>query len=389
MPTSRTYSPLPPMIPAGDIFWTNPCILREPDPCPHTYGVRVGSCRASATEPCRPTACTGEGSFAVVGIAHRPFRHTHSHPRPRPTTTVWRNLQQHPQCADATTTLHSRFSILNSSFSHTFSAKERDTETGLSYFGARYYSADLSIWLSVDPQASKYPSLSPYVYCADNPVKLVDPNGEEFGWVEDNDGNVFWDNNTNSADEFEQNYKGKTGYSYVSDEENYRSYTLPNGDGKVVLNKWNEGKVTDGYATPEIELEYIPSNPNVTSGWFQTYSSNIPDANSGNDNYILPGADVENRIDFQTVDRTITSVGYWNPADNANVLKDMPRRRFNDGAERSVIWKAESSVLVNGKRSFTISWGFSIDSDRSGYYTSPRIENKPSYFHLNTIQLVK
>ena len=29
--------------------------------------------------------------------------------------------------------------------------------------------------------ASKYPSLSPYVYCADNPVKLVDPNGEEIG----------------------------------------------------------------------------------------------------------------------------------------------------------------------------------------------------------------
>ena len=27
--------------------------------------------------------------------------------------------------------------------------------------------------------SGKYPSLSPYVYCADNPVKLVDPNGEE------------------------------------------------------------------------------------------------------------------------------------------------------------------------------------------------------------------
>ncbi|MBQ6072254.1 MAG: RHS repeat-associated core domain-containing protein [Bacteroidales bacterium] len=57
----------------------------------------------------------------------------------------------------------------------TFSAKEKDSETGLSYFGARYYSSDLSIWLSVDPMASKYPSLSPYVYCADNPIKLVDP----------------------------------------------------------------------------------------------------------------------------------------------------------------------------------------------------------------------
>ncbi len=63
--------------------------------------------------------------------------------------------------------------------SHTFSAKEKDTETGLSYFGARYYSSDLSIWLSVDPMAHKYPSLSPYVYCANNPIKLVDPNGEE------------------------------------------------------------------------------------------------------------------------------------------------------------------------------------------------------------------
>ncbi len=64
---------------------------------------------------------------------------------------------------------------------YTFSAKEKDTETGYSYFGSRYYNSDLSIWLSVDPMAGKYPSLSPYAYCADNPVKLVDPNGEEIG----------------------------------------------------------------------------------------------------------------------------------------------------------------------------------------------------------------
>ena len=61
----------------------------------------------------------------------------------------------------------------------TFSAKEKDTETGYSYFGSRYYSSDLSIWLSVDPMSDKYPSFSPYVYCANNPIKLVDPNGEE------------------------------------------------------------------------------------------------------------------------------------------------------------------------------------------------------------------
>ena len=74
---------------------------------------------------------------------------------------------------------------------YTFSAKEKDSETGLSYFGSRYYSSDLSIWLSVDPMAAKYPSLSPYVYCANNPVKLVDPNGEEINPVYDCDGNFI------------------------------------------------------------------------------------------------------------------------------------------------------------------------------------------------------
>lgn len=62
---------------------------------------------------------------------------------------------------------------------YTFSAKEKDTETGYSYFGARYYSSDLSIWLSVDPMSDKYPSTSPYAYCRNNPIILVDPNGSK------------------------------------------------------------------------------------------------------------------------------------------------------------------------------------------------------------------
>nr|WP_291235234.1 RHS repeat-associated core domain-containing protein [Frisingicoccus sp.] len=69
-------------------------------------------------------------------------------------------------------------SLITDHSSHTFSAKERDSETGLSYFGARYYSSDLSVWLSVDPMSDKYPSTSPYTYCRNNPVILVDPNGK-------------------------------------------------------------------------------------------------------------------------------------------------------------------------------------------------------------------
>ena len=67
----------------------------------------------------------------------------------------------------------------------TFTGKERDEETGYGYFGARYMDHELmTMWLSVDPMADKYPSISPYAYCAWNPVKLVDPDGLE---VMDND----------------------------------------------------------------------------------------------------------------------------------------------------------------------------------------------------------
>jgi RHS repeat-associated protein len=68
---------------------------------------------------------------------------------------------------------------------YTFSAKERDLETSYSYFGARYYDAGLSIWLSVDPLSDKYPSMSAYMYCAGNPVMLVDPDGREMDPVEE------------------------------------------------------------------------------------------------------------------------------------------------------------------------------------------------------------
>lgn len=60
-----------------------------------------------------------------------------------------------------------------------FTGKERDSESGYDYFGARYYSSTLPMWLSVDPLSDSYPDTSPYVYCGNNPIKFVDPDGRE------------------------------------------------------------------------------------------------------------------------------------------------------------------------------------------------------------------
>ncbi len=77
-----------------------------------------------------------------------------------------------------------------------FNGKELDEETGLYYYGARYYDPRVSIWLSVDPLAEKFPDHSPYVYCANNPLNMVDPTGMSEEKVDDirfrdNDGKLI------------------------------------------------------------------------------------------------------------------------------------------------------------------------------------------------------
>lgn len=58
-----------------------------------------------------------------------------------------------------------------------FNGKEQDEETGLCYYGARYYDPRTSVWLSVDPLKGKTLNVSAYVYCYNNPVRYIDPDG--------------------------------------------------------------------------------------------------------------------------------------------------------------------------------------------------------------------
>ena len=74
-----------------------------------------------------------------------------------------------------------------------FNGKELDQETGLYYYGARYYDPRASIWLSVDPLAEMQLNKTPYHYCSNNPVKRIDPIGmiDEDSTHTDRDGNVI------------------------------------------------------------------------------------------------------------------------------------------------------------------------------------------------------
>ena len=64
---------------------------------------------------------------------------------------------------------------------HKYNGKEFDTTHGLNTYdyGARQYNSLVGRWDRIDPLCEKYYSVSPYAYCANNPVLLIDPNGEE------------------------------------------------------------------------------------------------------------------------------------------------------------------------------------------------------------------
>ena len=59
-----------------------------------------------------------------------------------------------------------------------FNAKELDEETGMYYYGARYYEPRLSLWMTVDPMEENLPSSSTYSYAANNPIRFIDMEGK-------------------------------------------------------------------------------------------------------------------------------------------------------------------------------------------------------------------
>ncbi len=80
-------------------------------------------------------------------------------------------------------------------------AKEFDEETGMYYYGARYYEPRLSLWMSVDPSAEEKPWLTIYCYTRNNPIILVDPDGRD-EWEINSKGDIVKQIKTDKHDAF-------------------------------------------------------------------------------------------------------------------------------------------------------------------------------------------
>ena len=83
-------------------------------------------------------------------------------------------------------------SLSNNVQPYKYNGKELNRDNGLDWYdyGVRMYDASLGRWHVMDPMAEKYYTINSYVYCINNPVGYIDPNGlwaqSSLGWFTDN-----------------------------------------------------------------------------------------------------------------------------------------------------------------------------------------------------------
>ena len=102
----------------------------------------------------------------------------------------------------------------------------------------------VQVWLSVDPMSNQYPNLSNYVYCRNNPIRRVDPNGMfDWEWV---------------ANMYHKSAVKKYGEDRVGD-------VVKNANGKYSFAIMGEGKDKYSHPTEGGVMAYRPDK--VVSKW--------------------------------------------------------------------------------------------------------------------------
>lgn len=149
--------------------------------------------------------------------------------------SYFRNSQNNPEITDTNNYyafgmnhIGGMKSMLGGYQNYKYNGKEIQ-ESGMYDYGARFYVQDLGKWGSVDPQAEKMTSHSPYNYAFNNPIRFIDPDGRSpYDWVELN-GKVFWD--SRATDPF------KTSILYGNNAVYHapNSYGYPTADGYILL----------------------------------------------------------------------------------------------------------------------------------------------------------
>ena len=137
-----------------------------------------------------------------------------------------------------------------------FSGKEQ-IKSGHYDFGARWYSPRTARWSTQDPLAEKYHSISPYAYCAGNPINLVDPNGMNWYSYADSTGTTQYKyvEGQLSEEEIKSNNYKDLGYTHREGNMYYSLFGIP-----YEINRSTETKVELISSIDRFIINYIAND---------------------------------------------------------------------------------------------------------------------------------
>ena len=138
---------------------------------------------------------------------------------------------------------------------YAFNAKELDEETGMYYYEARYYKPP--VFTSRDPMFEKYFWMTPYAYCANNPVKYVDPSGEEMWQPE-------------ITENGEVNYVAEKGDSKESFKSQYGLSEAEASDIFKVANLPQQGEISNGTKISSKDVKKVTGSEVLKLDWNST-----------------------------------------------------------------------------------------------------------------------
>ena len=155
--------------------------------------------------------------------------------------------------------------------------QDMDFSTGYTDFGARQYSPALRRWMTPDPLSEKYYGVSPYAFCNNNPVNLVDPDGRQIRFFEiaRNSGslsNYAYTRNLYNCETGDYNIIG-----YYDKDNNLIGYgAIRNGRLEYVMDEVNDlDRFVNNLSTYSLAADFFYLNGTPDNGTINVVTGNI------------------------------------------------------------------------------------------------------------------
>ena len=181
---------------------------------------------------------------------------------------------------------------------HTVEQGAIDSSLPLLDYRARMYDPVIARWMSVDPLAEKYYSITPYGYCAGNPVNVVDPNGLDI-WEIDEQGRIVSRTSDTTTDSFYMVKKSDDGSYQRTGESLSFSY------GTVITQRsvtYSPRQITNNQSDPvvdEYDIYEIRGDGNGQE-LFEFFAENITAVNGIEFGHVKTGIEGDQGLNFVT-----------------------------------------------------------------------------------------